>query len=144
MGHATQNVASSSCDKGTEGGRHSQQTIMYRAAPSRGRGVLIIPDNPEAVLTAIKPALMLKCNFENRFRPLIDLSNPYQTPLGLSRGFMLNRNIPATKRSRFRRAGGSKSKGSHPQLFRNPIVMIVHTPFDRREIVACKVEYLYL
>ena len=28
--------------------------------PSRGRGLLSIPDNPEAVLTAIKPALLLR------------------------------------------------------------------------------------
>ena len=63
---------------GEEGGRRNQQKTRSRAAPSRGRGVLSIRDNPEAVLTAIKPALPPKNNFESRFRPLIDLSYPCQ------------------------------------------------------------------
>ena len=83
MGHATQSVLSPFCHKGTEGGRHNQHNIRSRAAPSPGRGVLSIPDNPEAALTAIKPALQLKYYFESRFWSLIGLSNPCQTPLAL-------------------------------------------------------------
>ena len=60
---------------------YNQQNTGSRAAQSRRRGVLSIPGNPEAILTAIKPALMLKYNFELRFWPLIGLSAPCQAPL---------------------------------------------------------------
>ena len=83
MGHAIQSVSSPPCHKGAEGGGHNQQNIRSRAAPSRDRGVLSIPDNLEAVLTATELALLLKYNFENRFWLLIGLSNPRQTPLAL-------------------------------------------------------------
>ena len=46
---------------GKEGGRHNQQNTRSRAAPGRGRGVLSIPDN--SVLTAIRPAFLLKYIF---------------------------------------------------------------------------------
>ena len=48
---------------------HNQQNTRSRAAPSRGRGrgVLSTPGNPEAVLTAIKSALLLKCNLNFDF-----------------------------------------------------------------------------
>ena len=49
---------------GREGGRHDQLNTRSRAAPSRGRGVLNILDNPEAVFPVIKPALLLKYFFE--------------------------------------------------------------------------------
>ena len=52
---------------GREGEWHNQQHTGSRAAPSSGRGVLSIPDNSDAILTAIKPALLLKYNFELRF-----------------------------------------------------------------------------
>ena len=60
---ATQSVSAPSRLMGREGERHNnQQSTRSRAAPSRRRGVLSIPDSPEAVLTIIKPALLLKYN----------------------------------------------------------------------------------
>ena len=47
---------------GRKGDWQNQQNTGSRATLSRGRGVLSISDNPEAVLTAIKPALLLKKN----------------------------------------------------------------------------------
>ena len=56
-------VSAPSCRMDREGGRHNnKQNTRSRAAPSCGRGVLSIPDNPEAVLTGIKLGLLLKHN----------------------------------------------------------------------------------
>lgn len=41
-----------------EGVRDNPQNDRYHVAPSRGRRVLIIAENPEAVLTAIESSLL--------------------------------------------------------------------------------------
>ena len=64
----------------------------YFITPSRGRDVLINPDKSEAVLTANKPALFLKNDFECRFWSLAGLSNLCQTPPALPRKLVLSKN----------------------------------------------------
>ena len=106
-------VSASSCRMAREGGGHNQQNTRFRAARSCGRGVLSVPDNPEAILTEIKPALLLKYNFDSRFWVLIDLSNPCQMSqiparcrwLFSRRLMVLNRNAQVLEPSRFRRSG---------------------------------------
>ena len=54
---AIQSVSPPPRSMGREGWRHNQRNNMSHAAPGGGRRVLIIADNPEAVLAAIEPAL---------------------------------------------------------------------------------------
>ena len=82
-GLATQSVSAPSCRMDSEAGRHNQQNTRSRATPIRSRDVLSIPENPQAVLTVTKPALLLTYNFICRFWTVIGLSNPCQTPLAL-------------------------------------------------------------
>ena len=70
---AAQSISAPPCHIDRKGGWHKQQNTGSRATPSRGRGVLSLRDNPEAILTAIKPALPLNYNFELRFWPLVGL-----------------------------------------------------------------------
>ena len=66
-GLATHSVSALSCRIGRKGRvkwfQQSQNTGS-RVAASRGRGMLSIHDNLKAMLIAIKPALLLKYNFE--------------------------------------------------------------------------------
>ena len=64
---------------GREGGRHNQQNTRSHDAPICGHSELNVLDNPEAVLTAIKPSLLLSENVvECLLSPLIGVGNPCQ------------------------------------------------------------------
>lgn len=124
LGLAIPSILAPFLGMGKEGGPQNQQNIRCPAAPSRGRGLLNIPANPEAVFASIKIAVLQRYNCENGVMaadyPTTSLPN---AAVCLSRMLVLNKNTPATAQSRVHRRregkGPISSSGSLPCIY-NP------------------------
>ena len=91
-GLATERVSAPPRGVSREGWGHNQQSTRSHVKPSRGRRVLSVDDNPDAVLTAIEPA--------------VRLDHIFLITIRAADWFVLNRNTPTIGAWRFRRTRG--------------------------------------